>query len=338
MVRQKPARSPLLSADSRFAAAFVLAVAFFRAGRGAALSSEPDERGDDGGRGGDGRWHRGAAASDASASDRFSSRGLFPPAHEYDALAIDPISMFGSPLGGFSRATAGRLASIPLRLPLVSLESPPDDPAYLRVRDESGRLFACRVYHQDELEPSSWSDGLFDAPRLARPASAEKSEDEGAGASASTAASAVSSAAGESGSDQAGIAGGGESVDAPAASGVTFRDRRRPGDSGGPEATKDDAGTAQAAVVGADGTIVPASPADGNPIPLTAAEATTTAAGTDGAVGRDSDSLASPGRGLAASLTEEEVEDRLGAFEGLCAHIHLGYWSTEWSVSLSLSL
>jgi hypothetical protein len=258
---------------------------------------------------------------------------LFPPVHEYDALAIDPISMFGSPLGGFSRATAARLGSIPLHLPLVSLEAPPDDPAYLQVRDEAGRLFACRVYHQDELEPSSWNDGLFDAPRLVQPAvRASNENDEPVPDAASTASvvSSASSVAKDDAVDQTTNGVDNDSNDAPTANGVTFRDRGRGGTRTGADP--------EAAEVGLDGTIVPTSPGDGNTIPpaaatkMAAANKNSAGTSTEDADGGDGDGASISFPGPALAISTEEVEDRLNELVGTCAHIHLGYWSTEWSV------
>jgi hypothetical protein len=45
------------------------------------------------------------------------------------------------------------------------------EPFYTTVRDGvTGRLLACRVYHQDELEPQSWNDSMFAPPVLKRDA------------------------------------------------------------------------------------------------------------------------------------------------------------------------
>ena len=90
----------------------------------------------------------------------------FPTYEEYDFSVLDPDSVYGSPYGGFSRATRSRLAALPLHLPDISDESPTDDPLYMKVRDADGRLYACRVYHEDELDPSSLEESMFDAPRL----------------------------------------------------------------------------------------------------------------------------------------------------------------------------
>jgi hypothetical protein len=91
----------------------------------------------------------------------------FPSSYEeYSYDILDPLTVYGSPYGGFSRATPSRLATLPLVLPEVPDETPSEDPFYMQVRDAQGRLFACRVYHEDELDPESLNDSMFDAPRL----------------------------------------------------------------------------------------------------------------------------------------------------------------------------
>jgi hypothetical protein len=85
---------------------------------------------------------------------------------EYDFTILDPHHAFGAPYGGFLRATRSRLAALPLHLPHTVLEHPPDEARHFQVRDESGRLFACRVYHEDELDPESLGESMFDSPKL----------------------------------------------------------------------------------------------------------------------------------------------------------------------------
>lgn len=87
---------------------------------------------------------------------------------EFDPTILDPHHIYGSPYGGFSRATRSRLASLPLFLPEVSVETPAtdDNAIYFEVSDSTGRLFACRVYHEDELLPESLGESMFDAPKL----------------------------------------------------------------------------------------------------------------------------------------------------------------------------
>jgi hypothetical protein len=96
----------------------------------------------------------------------------FPRNDEYDMMALEPETPYGTPYGGFSRATASRLAALPLNLPSISkeMQGSIDDtgvePMYTTVRDNFGRQYACRSYHEDELEPDSLGDSMFDTPRL----------------------------------------------------------------------------------------------------------------------------------------------------------------------------
>mmetsp|Transcript_9813 Transcript_9813/g.27226 ORF Transcript_9813/g.27226 Transcript_9813/m.27226 type:complete len:596 (+) Transcript_9813:71-1858(+) len=91
---------------------------------------------------------------------------LFPSSYEeYDDLILDPEHGFGSPFGGFGRATRSRLAALPLFLPDTDAQEPHDEPFHTQVRDAQGRLFVCRVYHEEELEPSSLTEGMFQPPR-----------------------------------------------------------------------------------------------------------------------------------------------------------------------------
>lgn len=86
----------------------------------------------------------------------------FPTNDEWDFSILDSDSAFGSPYGGFSRATRSRLAALPLKLPALPDSVPTlDDENYYEVRDGRGRRFVCRVYHEDELEKSSLSDSMF---------------------------------------------------------------------------------------------------------------------------------------------------------------------------------
>lgn len=90
----------------------------------------------------------------------------FPDYTEYDAAILDPHTFSGAPYGGFSRASATRLAALPLHLPEVSEDDMPVESLAMRVRDKQGRLFVCRVYHEDELDAASVEESVFDAPRL----------------------------------------------------------------------------------------------------------------------------------------------------------------------------
>ena len=91
---------------------------------------------------------------------------LFPSSYEeYDSWILDPEHGYGSPYAGFSRATRSRIASLPLFLPNTKTPYPNTaPPLHTQVRDSVGRLFLCRVYHQDELE--SLDDGMFELPKL----------------------------------------------------------------------------------------------------------------------------------------------------------------------------
>lgn len=86
---------------------------------------------------------------------------------EYDFASLDPDSPYGSPYGGFSRATAGRLASLPLRLPHVADKLDEFEPFFLHVMDVTGQFFSCRSYHEDELDPTTLDKGMFAPPILA---------------------------------------------------------------------------------------------------------------------------------------------------------------------------
>lgn len=83
---------------------------------------------------------------------------------------MDPNTAYGSPYGGFSRATASRLASMPLMLPNIAQELADFDPnVYMTTRDSSGQEYACKVYHEDELEATSLDESMFDVAILKRP-------------------------------------------------------------------------------------------------------------------------------------------------------------------------
>ncbi len=104
----------------------------------------------------------------------------FPRNDEYDIMALDPETPYGTPYGGFSRATASRLAALPLKLPSISkemkgtIEDIDFEPMYTTVRDNTGRQYACRTYHEDELEPDSLGDSMFDTPRLKKQSTTDK--------------------------------------------------------------------------------------------------------------------------------------------------------------------
>jgi hypothetical protein len=90
----------------------------------------------------------------------------FPTYDEYDYSILDPEHIYGAPYGGYSRATRSRLASLPLFLPDLYDNNPSDNPLHMEVRDAAGRLFVCRVYHEDELDPESLGESMFDVPKL----------------------------------------------------------------------------------------------------------------------------------------------------------------------------
>jgi Glucosidase II beta subunit-like protein len=112
-------------------------------------------------------------------SRRYQTQLLYPSAvEEYDYTILDPYHVHGSPYGGFSRASTSRLAQLPLILPTGSLAAPSTGSSendfgvvYTHVRDFQGRLFACRVYLEDELTLESMEASMFEAPILRKPAS-----------------------------------------------------------------------------------------------------------------------------------------------------------------------
>ena len=116
----------------------------------------------------------------SSAQESFggrSSSDFFPDdaVYSYDSFVIDPYHILGAPYGGFSRSAQSRLASLPLHLPEIleyeRTAKEHNDALYFDTRDSSGRLFVCRLYHEDELEPESLYDSMFSAPILRRKSS-----------------------------------------------------------------------------------------------------------------------------------------------------------------------
>jgi hypothetical protein len=105
-----------------------------------------------------------------------SESSAYPPgkaeatlvASEYDYEILDPLAAFGTPYGGWSRTTRSRLQALPLVLPTKKQDDGLEqtEPAYMQVRDGHGQQYACRVYEERELDPSSLSDSLFDPPKL----------------------------------------------------------------------------------------------------------------------------------------------------------------------------
>lgn len=99
----------------------------------------------------------------------------FPTNDEYDFMILDADSVYGSPYGGFSRSVSSRLAKLPLKLPHADVNSDDYQPDYTTIRDNQGRPFACRVYHEDEIDPESFNDSMFNAPILMK----SKKDDDG---------------------------------------------------------------------------------------------------------------------------------------------------------------
>lgn len=102
-----------------------------------------------------------ASSSPLGAAELFNTQGT-----EYEFAILDPDTPYGTPYGGYSRATASRLASLPLELFLTGDEVMDFEPMFFQVRDFMGRPFSCRVYHEDELEASSLKDSMFDLAQL----------------------------------------------------------------------------------------------------------------------------------------------------------------------------
>ena len=120
---------------------------------------------------------------------------LFPGYDEYEIGTFDygdqseprgdsqsPFPLYGKPYGGYARATASRLAKLPLRFTSdVGFEfssSPSDGDKekagesgnnatgiaghYFTMRDASGRPFACKVFQESDLEIVDVHSSLFD--------------------------------------------------------------------------------------------------------------------------------------------------------------------------------
>lgn len=91
----------------------------------------------------------------------------FPTNDEYDFNVLDPHHIYGSPYGGFGRATRSRLAALPLHLPgTVGEFHTGEGEFYMEMRDGDGRLFACRTYHEDELTQDSLAESMFTTAQL----------------------------------------------------------------------------------------------------------------------------------------------------------------------------
>jgi hypothetical protein len=115
-----------------------------------------------------------AISSDGADPVEFTSRAAASASpiylyeeYEYDYTILDPHSAFGTPYGGWGRATRSRLEKLPLVLPPSESEhADEEEPLYMEARDGEGRLYTCRVYREDELEPESLEEGMFEPPRL----------------------------------------------------------------------------------------------------------------------------------------------------------------------------
>lgn len=104
----------------------------------------------------------------------------YPANDEYNFMIFNPETLYGSPYGGFARASQSRLAKLSMqftddteygfhfdnddREERSSALDPAEDSAapFFNMRDRDGNLFACRVYKQDELTSSSLKDSMFE--------------------------------------------------------------------------------------------------------------------------------------------------------------------------------
>jgi hypothetical protein len=221
----------------------------------------------------------------------------FPTHDEYDMMALDPELPYGTPYGGFSRATASRLARLPLKLPNVGEELEDFEPMYTTVRDVQGRPFVCRVYHQDELTKESLEESMFNTPILtSEEKTATKDGDNGE----------MSHRPAEA-SDET------DRAPQPAEEMIQ--------DGPGKEADKhtqdnleaDATATASSAATGHDSTPVPG-------------ERTTTTSGAtqDASTKTATLDMDDP------ILRAHDLQQRLQQLQGLCAQMHPDWWSYEW--------
>lgn len=89
---------------------------------------------------------------------------------------MDPNTLYGSPYGGFSRAVQSRLASRPLRLPDVTVDSDSKNEgvsfhkgkkeSFWEISDKFGRKYACGLFHEDDVGSLSLYDSMFEPPKL----------------------------------------------------------------------------------------------------------------------------------------------------------------------------
>lgn len=92
----------------------------------------------------------------------FSSRHSIDSVTDYQFAMLDPDSPFGSPFGGYSRASSSRLSSLPLKLPNVVEVLADFEPLSVKISDRSGIYFACRSHHEDELDSNVIKSGMFE--------------------------------------------------------------------------------------------------------------------------------------------------------------------------------
>lgn len=99
---------------------------------------------------------------------------------DYDYSILDPNTVYGSPYGGFSRNVLQKLSQLPLLLSdYEQLDGEEYAPEYMQVRDAAGKLYSCRTYLEDDLEPSSLQESMFERPRPRDKLSDKKNQDNG---------------------------------------------------------------------------------------------------------------------------------------------------------------
>lgn len=273
-----------------------------------------------------------------AASSASSAASLFPPSHdEYDQTIFDPRSMFGAPYGGYGRATRSRLAALPLRLvggagfdllpPVspgdkseedndaedgvgasssegdVSDGRPAQEVPYFQLSDGQGRRFVCRPYHEDELEPESVMSSMFDAPILREDplAALEDGEDDDEDLHATAAASgrAAASAAGE----------------------YVHQDNRIPASQLGH--------TRQAS----------AAASQQQQVDHISARGGAQASQQQGQRGQDVQTPPPPQKqkNPVVPIHASDIANQLSKLDGVCAQIHMGWWSYEWCHETAVS-
>lgn len=82
---------------------------------------------------------------------------------DYQFAILDPDSAFGSPLGGYSRASSSRLSTLPLKLPSVVEVFADFEPLSVKISDYAGRSFSCRAHHEDELDSTAMKSGMYES-------------------------------------------------------------------------------------------------------------------------------------------------------------------------------